>query len=559
MSRLTQWIRARLPGERMRKSDVLAGLSGAIGSVPDGMASGLLAGVNPVHGLYASMAGRVFGGLTTSTKLMVVTTTSASALAAGSALATVPVDDRSAAMVLLTLVAGAVMIVAAALELGRYTRFVSHSVMTGFLSGVAANIAFGQLAGFTGASADGDVAVTKAADVVLHPGRIDLASLLIGTVTVLLVVGLSRTRFGMLGSLAALIVSTAMLPLFGLDSVAQVSDVGDIPQGIPLPALPELSMLTPSLISGAAAVAVIVLVQGVGVAEAAPNRDGTRSEINRDFTGQGVGNVASGFFGGMPVGGSVGQTALTTVAGARTRWGPMWSGLWMVVILVAFAGLVGHVPMPTLSAVLIVAAIGSVDPARIVAIWRSGSTSRIALVATFVSTLLLPVTAAVAVGVTLSLLLQLNQEAVDLKVVQLRAENGRLIEVPAPTALRSREIVILDVYGSLFYAGARTLQVRLPDPGDAESPMVVLRMRGRTTLGATFFVVVSDYARRLDAVGGHLYLSGIDAQVLAYWNQDRLHRQGIALDLYPATATLGESTLAAYAEARVRLRDQPAS
>jgi SulP family sulfate permease len=203
----------------MRRSDVLAGLSGAIGSVPDGMAFGLLAGSTLCTG--CTRRWRIFGGLTTSTTLMVVTTTSASALAAGSVLATVPVENRSAAMVALTLVAGAVMIVAAALKPGRYTRFVSHSVMTGFLSGVAANIAFGQLAGFTGVSAEGEVALAKAADVVAHPSRIDLTSVLIGTVTVLLVVRMSRTRFGMLGSLAALIVSTAMLPLFGLDSVGE--------------------------------------------------------------------------------------------------------------------------------------------------------------------------------------------------------------------------------------------------------------------------------------------------------------------------------------------------
>ena len=93
--------------------------------------------------------------------------------------------------------------------------------------------------------------------------------------------------------------------LVGAD-VAQVKDQGDIPRGVPLPALPDLSMFSLSLVTGALAVAAIVLVQGVGVAESAPNEDGSPSDANADFIAQGTGNLASGFFQGQPVGGSVG-------------------------------------------------------------------------------------------------------------------------------------------------------------------------------------------------------------------------------------------------------------
>ncbi len=453
-ARVAARVKAILPASRRNKSDVVAGLPGAIGSVPDGMAAGVLAGVSPVHGLYASMAGPLFGGFTSSTKLMVITTTSASALAAGSALSTVEPGDREASLVLLTLIAGIVMVIAAALKLGRYTRFVSHSVMTGFLSGVAANIIFGQIDDFTGAAAHGSVSIAKAFDVVIHPGRIDWHALVIGLVAVALMVGLRGTRFGLFSSLIALVVPTALVLLPGWDSVTKVSDVGAIPTGVPLPHLPDITLLTPSLIGGAFAVAVIVLVQGAGVAEASPNPDGTRSRADRDFTAQGVGNLFSGLFRGMPVGGSVGQTALNAAAGARTRWASIWSGVWMLAILVAFARLVGHVPMPTLAAVLIVAAVGSFNTGNIIAIWSSGPTSRIGLLTTFLATLLLPVTAAVALGVALSLLLQLNQEAMDLKVVRLRVDGDHLVETDLPKRLPDNEITIVDFYGSLFYAGA---------------------------------------------------------------------------------------------------------
>ncbi len=550
MLRLARRLR---PRERPRRSDVIAGLPGAVGSVPDGMAAGVLAGVSPVHGLYASMAGPLFGGFTTSTRLMLVTTTNASALATGSALTAVSPDDRAAAVTLLTLLAGAVMIVAAVLRLGRYTRFVSHSVMTGFLLGIAANIVFGQLGDFAGAEQHGATAVLKAVRVLTRPGDIDMPSLVVGAVAVALMVGLERTRLRLFASVAALVAPTVLVAALGWDSVARVSDVGEIPAGIPVPGLPDPTVLSPSLVTGALAVAVIVLVQGAGVAESVPNPDGTRSAANRDFAAQGIGNIGSALFRGMPVGGAMGETALNKAAGARTRWAALCSGLWMLAILAAFAGLVGKVPMPTLAAVLIVAAVGSVDRDRITAIWSSGMISRIALVVTFLATLLLPVTVAVGAGVVLSLLMQLNREAVDLKVVRLRVDGDRLVEDEAPKRLSDNEIVILDVYGSLFYAGARTLQARLPDPGTARSPVVILRLRGRTTLNATFFAVVGDYARPVEQAGGRLYLSGVDRRIYESWTDRLLAGHGVRLEFFPATPTLGESTLAAYAQARVRL------
>lgn len=549
------WNRVRILISRrsMSRADVVAGVPGAIGSIPDGMAASVLAGVGPVHGLYASVAGRVFGGFTTSSRLMVVTTTSASALAAGSALTDVPAADRSAALLVLTLIAGAMMVVAGVVRLGRYTRFVSHSVMTGFLLGISANIICGQLPALAGMDGDGDIAIQKAFNVVSDPGGIDVPSLVVGTTALTLMLVLRRTRLRLFAAVAALVLPWVLAWVCRWDSVPRVSDQGQIPSGLPVPGLPDFTLLTPDLIGGALAVMVIVLVQGAGVAESAPNPDGSRPGADRDFTGQGFGNIGAALVHGMPVGASVGQTALNQTAGARTRWAAIFSGGWLLVILVALSSLVGHVLMPTLAAVLIVAAAGAIGFPRVHAIWSSGFVSRAALVVTVVATLLLPVTIAVAIGVALSLLLQLNQEAMDLKVVRLAVDGEHLRETTPPQHLRNHGVVILDVYGSLFYAGARTLQAKLPDPTGARSPVVIVRLRGRTTVSATFFAVVAEYAQRLDDVDGRLYLSGVDPHVRDQWTDRLLEFQGIRLEFFPATAILGESTLSAYAQARVWL------
>jgi SulP family sulfate permease len=558
-----RWLRTIKPERRYLRADIMAGLPGAISSVPDGMAAAVLVGVNPVQGLYAGFAGPIAGGLSSSTRLMVITTTSAAALAAGSALQDVPADQRPEALLLLVLMVGAVLVAAGLVGAGRYTRFVSYSVMIGFLTGISVNIVCGQIADLTGAEAKGAFPLAKAIDVIIHPANINLPSLLTGLGALAILAVLARTRLAMVSALVALVIPTVVVVLAGADSVARVGDAGKIPRGIPLPHLPNFGVFSFGLVTGALAVAAIILVQGAGVAEAAPNADGTPSDINRDIIAQGAANLASGFFRGLPVGGSVGQTALNVSAGARSRWATIWCGVWMLVILVAFSGLVAKVALPTLGAILIFAAIGSLRFGEVATILRTGPTSQIAVVTTFAATLFLPVAVAVGIGVALSLLLQLNTEAMDLSVVELvPRDDGQFEERKAPAVLTSQHVTILDVYGSLLYAGSRTLQARLPDPAGTEAPVVVLRLRGRTSLGATFIKVAGDYADHLGDVGGRLYLSGLQPSLT-----ERLRRNGSIEGperAFEATPVIGESTRAAYRDAeawlvRRRETETPAS
>jgi len=389
--RVRTWLSGVRPRRADLKADALAGLPGAISSVPDGMATAVLVGVNPAYGLYASFAGKIGGGLTTSTTMMVVTTTTAASLAAGSALADFGTEERASALVLLTMLTGAVMIAAGLLRLGRYIRFVSRSVMLGFLTGVSVNIVFGQLPDLLGVETGGGVASQKAWYIATPPGDINWAAAAVGISALLVLFGLARTRFALLGSLIAVVVPTAVIAILGNTSVATVSDEGAIPTGLPPLALPHLSDLSIGVVTGALAIAAIALVQGAGVAESTPNPDGSPSHANGDFIGQGVGNLVSGLFHGTPVGGSVGSTALNVSAGACSRLSSVFAGLWMLVILVALSGLVGAVAMPTLGAVLIFAAVKSLRPGEIKVVWKTAHTGKIALLVTFGATLALPV------------------------------------------------------------------------------------------------------------------------------------------------------------------------
>jgi hypothetical protein len=151
----------------------------------------------------------------------------------------------------------------------------------------------GQIPDLTGASAEGEFALAKALDVV-HPSRIDWPSTAAGLVALAILVVLGRTKLVNVSAVIALVIPTVGLHLAGNASVVLVEDLGQIPRGIPMPHLPDLSVFSVSVVTAALSIAVIVLVQGAGVAESAPNPDGTRADTNGDFAAQGRGEPGIG-------------------------------------------------------------------------------------------------------------------------------------------------------------------------------------------------------------------------------------------------------------------------
>lgn len=530
------------PGRTLRQ-DVVAGLVNAVVSVPDGLASAALAGVNPVYGLYASIGGPIAGSLLASAQLMQISTTSASALAGGQAVAAHPADRRAEALFLLVVLAGLFLLAFGVLRMGRLVRFVSHAVMTGFLMGVAVVLVLDQLAPLVGLSPRGANELVQFADLLANLPDVSGSTLLTGVLALGILVGLGRTRLAPLSSLFALLVPSVLVALLGWTAVQRVVDVSPIPRGVPVPALPDLGLLTPGLVLSAFSLAVIIAVQGAGVSQSVENPDGSPIDPSRDMVAQGAGNVLSGLLRGIPAGGSVGQTALNVSVGARSRWSGVFGGVWMLVFVLLVPGLVGEVPMAVLAALMIVAGISAIDLREARSIWNTGGAARWSILVTFLATLVLSIPLAVGIGVLLTVLLYVVSSASDVTVRALVATaDGRFAETEPPPRLPGDAVTVLDVYGSLFFAGARTLAEALPTPRGATRPVVVLRLRGRTRVGATLIEMLDGYADDLGEVGGRLYLSGVGEELGA-----QLRRAGKldlerVVHLVPAEAVVGAST-----------------
>ncbi|MGL4254693.1 MAG: SulP family inorganic anion transporter, partial [Microbacterium sp.] len=424
--------------------DAAAGVVLGIEAVPDGLAAGLLAGVNPLAGLYAYLFGMVGAALATSSAFMAVQATSAMALVVSDAeLGGFPDPDR--ALFTLAVLTGVVMALAGLLRGGRLVSFVPTAVMTGFVTAIGVNIVLGQLSNFTGYQANGPNRLLKTVDVFLHIGQWSVASVVVGTIAVLVIVVLLPTRVGSMGLVIAVVlgsVCAVVLNLWVADPVVLLKDIVDVPRGLPAPVLPNVADV-PALIIPALSLAFIGLVQGAAVSAGIPTRDGKPADANRDFLGQGIGNVVSGLFQGMPVGGSMSGSSLIVQAGARTRLALFIAGAVMAVVVFVAADVVAYVAMPALAGLLMVVGWRAIKPSRVYSVIKSGPLPTAIMAVTFGLTLLIPLQFAVLVGVGLGVILYVAEQSNRVRVRRLEIRpDGRIRETDPPAVVPGGDVLV---------------------------------------------------------------------------------------------------------------------
>jgi SulP family sulfate permease len=517
------------------------------------MANGALLGVSPIYGLYGTMIGPVVGGALSSTQLMMTTTMAAASLSASQALGNLQGEARTDGLFAMVILIGVFQLLAGLLRLGHLVRFVSYSVTTGFLSGVSVLLILNQLPIVTGRDAPGGV--DGAIRLLLEIETIHPPSLAVAALTLMLALVLPHTRISKLGRLSAIVLPSLIVLLLGLDQVGLVRDIGEIPRGFPLPALPPITAFSPEVITGAAAVAIIILVQSAGVSQSVPNPDESIRDGSRDFIAIGAANTVCGLFRGLPVGGSLSGTALNVLYGGQSRWASIFAGLFMASIVLFLSGAVGLIAMPALGALLILAGVSSIRLRDIQLVFETGWPSWLAGATTFVAMLFLPIQAAVGFGVVLSAFLYITRSSTDVSLVELvEREGGAIEERHPPRTLSSERVTVLDVYGYLFYAGARTLDRLLPRPtSTSRHPVVILRLRGLSSAGATLLDVLSSYASELASKGGRLYLTGVGSRVRDQITRTKRLDLSGPVTILEATSLRGESTRRAIAESQAWL------
>lgn len=529
-------------------SDLAAGTATALVTIPDGLASAILAGLNPVNGLYALMVGTPIAALTLSSQFMYVANTGALAVAVGDALGGyIGTDEQGIALVTLTVMVGLFQLTLGLLKLGGITRYVSNAVLVGFMSGIAILIILGQLDHVTGYESDFSNKVVAAIDTTLHAGQWNWETVLVALVTIALIVLFGRIRpLARFNMILAIVGASLIVPLLSLATVDLIGDIADIPDSFPKPILPDLSLVGDLLVP-ALAVGLIGLIQAAGVSKSVPNADGNYPDMSRDFTGQGLGNTASGFFQGMPIGGTMSETSVNISSGAKTRLANIFSGLLIIGLVLLLAGLIEKIAMPAVGALLIVAGIEAIKVGDIEDVRDTGLAARWTMIATFTATLVMPIQYAVLLGVILSVLIYLYHSSANVRVVEyVREEDGTLMERPAPEVLASNRVTLLQVYGSLFFAGAAVFEEKLPSAKEAKGAVVILHLRGIDNVGSTFIRVVERYGQQLNEGGGKLMLSGVHERVKGQLELTETTETIAPEDIFMAEERLGASTQTAF-------------
>ncbi|MCA0331716.1 MAG: STAS domain-containing protein [Actinobacteria bacterium] len=544
---------AGLGSRRTLPQDVRAGLTLGVESVPDGLASGLLAGVNPAYGLYAYLVGTAAGALATSSVFMSVQATGAMSVIVADVPGLTTGSDATG-LFTLSVITGAVMLVLGLLRLGSLVRFVPNAVLTGFINAVAVNIVLGQLSNLTGYSSAGGNRISRTIDTLLHPQSWAWASVAVGAATIGLILLLERTPVGQLGLVVAVVLTSAGAAALSLTAVATLDDVAQVPSSLPSFVVPDLSLVG-SLLVPALSLALVGLVQGAGISGSIPNPDGRYPDASGDFRGQGVANIAAGLLQGMPVGGSMSATSLVRAAGARSRTANLVAAAVMALLILLFGPVLGYIAMPALAALLILVGVRSFRVENMVGVWRTGPAQATTMAVTFVLTLVVPLQYAVLVGVGLSVVLHVAQQSNRVTVTRWEWDDqGRLVEGEVPAVLRSGEVVVLQPYGSLFFAAVPLFDRQLPAPG-APSAAVILRLRGKQELGSTFITVLRRYSDELSRAGCRLYLAGVGDRVAAQLEATGTLELLGADAVFRATPVVTDSLLAARTAAEDWVRE----
>lgn len=543
--------------------NIISGLATGLFSIPEGMAYAQLAGVNPVYGLYSGIVATMVASLTTGTILMLSTLTSAIALATGSVMQTAGIQDSQlpAALFTVTFLVGTIMFVLGLARLGSIVSFVSNAVMTGFVAGASWLIITGQEHHLTGYSPTGANTFEKSINWLQNIDQWDMTTVAVSVSVIVFMVLLKRVRpLEKFAPIIVLVLATAIVNLLNIQTEL-VGDIATIPNSLPAFMLPDFSLI-PQLALGSISVALVALAQGAGISTAVPNPDGSKASASRDFLGQGLGNLAGSFFQSMGTGGSLSRTGISVGAGATSRLGGVFAGLWLGLIVLLFGSQAEKVPLAVIGGMLTVIGVelimARVPSARLV--WNTRAWGSIAAMAiTFLSTLFIPLQYTIFLGAALSLGLYVVASAKKVRLQQVvRMEDGGWEVREAAKELKPNDVNIFVIQGLDFFAEVPALEDQLPAARGVAGAVVVLILRDMQQITSTAVRWLERYAKDLKANGSLLMLADVNPAVL-----DVLKKSG-ALELigeqnvFPASPRVLEPEQQAWAAAQQWLQQQSA-
>jgi sulfate permease, SulP family len=513
-------VSLRQYSRQMFLHDLLAGITVGLVALPLAMAFGIASGVTPQAGLYtAVVAGFLISALGGSRTQIGGPTGAFVVIVAG-----IVVRFGLPGLAMVTLMAGIILLAMGLTGLGSAVKFIPRPVVIGFTNGIAILIASTQIKDFFGlrVGAVPSEFLPRIKLLIGHMPSLNWQALAIGSATLAIMLILPRFTKRVPASIVGLLACTVACALFHLPVETIGSRFGGIPRGLPPFAIPDFHAehILP-LIPSAFTVALLAALESMLSAVVADGMTGDRHNPNVELVAQGIANITSPLFGGIPATGAIARTATNIRSGARSPVSGIVHALTLLAILLVAAPLASYIPLATLAAVLFVVAWNMGEWREIGGILQLGFTAISVWLVTFALTVFADLTVAVSVGMALAALVYIYRIA---ETTTVTAVTDDYIRDGLSHSLQGRIIppyvTLLRIHGPFLFGTTEKL-VEATTNVEAFEPVVILRLRNMTAIDATGIHAIESLAKRLTESGRTLLLCGAMEQPSKLLQQPR--------------------------------------
>jgi high affinity sulfate transporter 1 len=502
------------------RADVVAGLVTAAVVIPKAMAYATIAGLPVQVGLYTALVSLVVYAVLGTSRTLSVTTTTTIAILTGAELGQAAPGADPATLIrataTLSLLVGAILVLASLLRLGFVANFISEPVLIGFKAGIGLVIVLDQVPKLLGVHFPKTGFFRNLGAMVRHLPETSIPTLAVGVATIVLLVALEHWTPKVPAPLVVVAAGIAAMGLFGLERLG-VEAIGVIPRGLPSVTLPDLS-LAGILWPGALGIALMSFTETVAAARAFARPEAPPLRSNRELLATGAANAAGGLLGAMPSGGGTSQTAVNLRAGARTQIAGLVTAGATVLTMLLLAPLIGGMPQAVLAGLVIVYSVGLIQPAEFASILRIRRTEFLWALAAFAGVILLGTLKGILVAIILSLLALASQVA-NPPVHVLGRKPGTNVFRPRTKEHPEDEtfpgLLIVRPEGRVFFANAERIGSRIRAlAAEAKPEVVAVDMSGVFDLEYTALKMLIEGEKREREAGVELWLVGLTPEVL---------------------------------------------
>lgn len=499
--------------------DIISGIIVAIIALPLSIALAIASGVGPEQGLYTAIIAGFFISFFGGSRVQIGGPTAAFVVIIYGIVASYGTDG----LIVATILAGIILVIMGICRFGSLIKYIPYTITTGFTCGIAVTLFVGQLKDFFGmdiASVPSEF-LDKVIVYAKNISTINLTATLIGLLAVAIMLLWTKVTDKIPGSLVAIVVTTAIAYFAKLPVNTIGSVYGKLNSAFPSFHVPSITMnLIQQMISPAFTIAVLAAIESLLSAVVSDGMIGDTHKSNAELIGQVLGNIFSGFFGGIPATGAIARTAANVRNGGRTPIAGIAHCITLTIILLVLMPLAALIPMTTLAAVLLVVAANMADWSSFFRLCKNAPKSDIiVLVATFFLTVFFDLVVAIEIGVVLAALLFMKRmaETADIKAWKYTdspditpGEAEKLREIP-------HSISVFEICGPMFFAAADQL---LGINSDHRTKAVVIRMRSVPAIDASAMKCLHELAERAKKKNIHLIFSHVNEQPMKVMKKD---------------------------------------